>query len=129
MFTQALTDLLAHAAEENRQRVLKLRLVGVRLQCLRCRSEFTGRSKKERVEDDEEQQEEEPGVPEVNLSLRLFGDREAETQRDDGEKGDKWIYEVGHNTKKLNACLNIVLINADLQWGVFEPFHFLSNVI
>lgn len=103
--TQALADLLAQAAKENRQRVWELRLVGVRLQCLRCRSEFTGRGNKVGVEEDEkkEQQEEEP---EIDKSRRLFGDGEDRTQRDDGEKGDKWLYEGSPNGKLFNPSLN-----------------------
>lgn len=38
---QALTDVLTHVAEENQQRASALRPSCVRLQCLRCRSEFT----------------------------------------------------------------------------------------
>nr|XP_046238382.1 serine/threonine-protein kinase 11-interacting protein isoform X4 [Scatophagus argus] len=38
---QALTDVLSHVAEENQRRDSELRPSCVRLQCLRCRSEFT----------------------------------------------------------------------------------------
>ncbi|XP_034533610.1 serine/threonine-protein kinase 11-interacting protein isoform X2 [Notolabrus celidotus] len=38
---QALTDVLSHVAEENQRRDSELRPSSVRLQCLRCRSEFT----------------------------------------------------------------------------------------
>ncbi|XP_026218660.1 serine/threonine-protein kinase 11-interacting protein isoform X2 [Anabas testudineus] len=38
---QALTDVLSHVVEENQQRDSKLRPSCVRLQCLRCRTEFT----------------------------------------------------------------------------------------
>ncbi|KAM9334363.1 serine/threonine-protein kinase 11-interacting protein [Symphorus nematophorus] len=38
---QALTDMLSHVAEENQRRDFELRPSCVRLQCLRCRSEFT----------------------------------------------------------------------------------------
>ncbi|XP_042368999.1 serine/threonine-protein kinase 11-interacting protein isoform X2 [Plectropomus leopardus] len=38
---QALTNVLTHVAEENQQRDSELRPSCVRLQCLRCRSEFT----------------------------------------------------------------------------------------
>ncbi|XP_068575404.1 serine/threonine-protein kinase 11-interacting protein isoform X3 [Cebidichthys violaceus] len=38
---QALTDVLTHVAEENQRRHSELRPSCVRLQCLRCRSEFT----------------------------------------------------------------------------------------
>ncbi|XP_054480058.1 serine/threonine-protein kinase 11-interacting protein isoform X3 [Anoplopoma fimbria] len=37
---QALTDVLTHVAEENQRRASELRPSCVRLQCLRCRSEF-----------------------------------------------------------------------------------------
>lgn len=36
-----MTDILSHVAEENQRRVLKVVPDCVRLQCLRCRSEFT----------------------------------------------------------------------------------------
>lgn len=94
--TQALADLLAQAAEENRRRVWELRVVGVRLQCLRCRSEFTRRGNKEVVE--EEEQGEEPRVPGNDRSRRVFEDGEEGTQWDNEEKGEKWVYEEGHNT-------------------------------
>ncbi|KAK9523989.1 hypothetical protein VZT92_017860 [Zoarces viviparus] len=38
---QAVTDVLTHVAEENQRRHSELRPSRVRLQCLRCRSEFT----------------------------------------------------------------------------------------
>ncbi|XP_070711928.1 serine/threonine-protein kinase 11-interacting protein isoform X3 [Pempheris klunzingeri] len=38
---QALVDVLSHVAEENQQRDFELRPGCIRLQCLRCRSEFT----------------------------------------------------------------------------------------
>lgn len=99
--TQALADLLAQAAKENRQRVWELRVVGVRLQCLRCRSEFTGRGNKVGVEENKEQQEE----PGIDQSRPLFGDGEDGTQRDDGEKGEKWLYEESPTRKLFNPSL------------------------
>ncbi|XP_075904648.1 serine/threonine-protein kinase 11-interacting protein isoform X2 [Nelusetta ayraudi] len=81
---QALTDLLAQAAKENRRRVWELRLVGVRLQCLRCRSEFTRQGKEEEEEQEEQQQGEEP---EIVRRRRLVEGGEEGTQRHDGEKG------------------------------------------
>lgn len=86
--TQALTDLLAQAAEENRRRVWELRLIGVRLQCLRCRSEFTRQGKEEEDEQEEQQQGEEP---EIVRRRRLVESGEEGTQRHDGEKGEKWV--------------------------------------
>ncbi|KAG8004487.1 Serine/threonine-protein kinase 11-interacting protein [Nibea albiflora] len=49
---EALTDVLSNVAEENQRRVSELRHGCVRLQCLRCRSEFT---------QSEVEEEEEPG--------------------------------------------------------------------
>nr|XP_040031616.1 serine/threonine-protein kinase 11-interacting protein isoform X2 [Gasterosteus aculeatus aculeatus] len=52
---QALTDVLTHVAEENQQRRSERRPSCVRLQCLRCRSEFTLKGdKREEVDDEEE---------------------------------------------------------------------------
>ncbi|KAM3585336.1 uncharacterized protein V6R79_014870 [Siganus canaliculatus] len=55
---QALTDVLSLAAEENQRRDAELRPRLVRLQCLRCRSEFTRQGEGGR---DEEEEEEEAG--------------------------------------------------------------------
>uniref|UniRef100_A0A8C2XQ64 Serine/threonine-protein kinase 11-interacting protein n=1 Tax=Cyclopterus lumpus TaxID=8103 RepID=A0A8C2XQ64_CYCLU len=58
---QALTDVLTHVAEENQRRDAELRPRCVRLQCLRCRSEFTlkGGGREEEGEEEEEEEEEE----------------------------------------------------------------------
>ncbi|XP_059183624.1 LOW QUALITY PROTEIN: serine/threonine-protein kinase 11-interacting protein [Centropristis striata] len=55
---QALTDVLSRVAEENQQRDSELRPSCVRLQCLRCRSEFT---RKGGSGEEEEEEEEEAG--------------------------------------------------------------------
>lgn len=47
---QALTDVLSNVAEENQRRDSKLRTGSVRLQCLRCRSEFTQSEEEEEEE-------------------------------------------------------------------------------
>ncbi|XP_074482840.1 serine/threonine-protein kinase 11-interacting protein isoform X3 [Sebastes fasciatus] len=56
---QALTDVLSRVVEENQQRDSELRPSCVRLQCLRCRSEFT--LKREGGEEEEEEEEDEAG--------------------------------------------------------------------
>ncbi|XP_056286828.1 serine/threonine-protein kinase 11-interacting protein isoform X3 [Pseudoliparis swirei] len=51
---QALTDVLTHVAEENRRRHSELRPRRVRLQCLRCGSEFTPKGGGREEEEEEE---------------------------------------------------------------------------
>eukprot|EP00064_Thunnus_orientalis_P008383 superscaffoldBa00000993_g8406 len=82
---QALTDVLSHVAEENRRRDSELRPSCVRLQCLRCRSEFTAQGGRS---------EEEAGGRVRSRGAAILPesgedwDEEESTERDDNSKGN-----------------------------------------
>lgn len=82
---QALTDVLSHVAEENRRRDSELRPSCLRLQCLRCRSEFTAQGGRS---------EEEAGGRVRSRGAAILPesgeerDEEESTERDDNSKGN-----------------------------------------
>lgn len=104
-----------HAAEENRRRVSKLRPDGVRLQCLRCRSEFKrqGDGSKEKAGPAE-------GGRQRQAAMLLEGEDgwdedEERTQQEDDGKGERDFREglkLLHKNVKKTSC--VVLIYFDL---------------
>lgn len=79
---QALTDVLSHAAEENQRRDSELRPSCVRLQCLRCRSEFTRKAQSS----EEEAAARRRGAAMLPEGVEEQGDEEP-TEGDDDGKG------------------------------------------
>lgn len=107
--------MLTHAAEENRRRVSELRPDSVRLQCLRCRSEF-----KRQGDGSEEEAGPAEGGRRGQAAVQPEGEdgwddeEEEQTQQKDDGKGERDLREglklLQKNVK--NSC--VVLIYFDL---------------
>ncbi|XP_073318442.1 serine/threonine-protein kinase 11-interacting protein isoform X2 [Pagrus major] len=85
---QALTDVLSHVAEENQRRDSELRPSCVRLQCLRCRSEFS--RKAESSEEEAAGRARRRGAAMLPEGVEEQGEEEL-TEGDDDAKGNSNI--------------------------------------
>lgn len=104
--------MLTHAAEENRRRVFELRPDGVRLQCLRCRSEF-----KRQGDGSEEEAGPAEGGRRRQAAMLPEGDdgwdeeEEERTQREDDGKGERDLREgfklLQKKCKKFLCCFDL----------------------
>ncbi|XP_029942141.1 serine/threonine-protein kinase 11-interacting protein [Salarias fasciatus] len=71
---QALIDILSSVAEENRRRDSELSASRVRLQCLRCRAEFSRQGAGKEEEEEEEEEDEEDRKEKADICPECGGD-------------------------------------------------------
>lgn len=111
---QALTDVLSHVAEENQRRDSELRPSCVRLQCLRCRSEFT-----RKVESSEEEATRRRGAAMLPEGVKEQGDEEP-TEGDDDGKGerDEKVPRLSHVQIHAFIVVHALMLKKHIIWNI-----------